>query len=114
MVEISGHQVGAPDVDLFVSAVAEVIGAAVLEETADYADDFDVVTYTGNTGPQAADATHEQLDLNAGLRCTIKLFDELRVDQRIGLEDQVSFAAALLVLDFALDQIGRASCRERV
>jgi hypothetical protein len=67
-VQIAGHQVGAADIDVFAATGAEVIDAAVLEEAAYNAGDLCVVADAWNSGTQTADAAHQQVDPNAGLR----------------------------------------------
>ena len=53
-VEVPLHQVGAAKIDLVLSAVAEVVDAAVLEEAADDADHPDVLAPARHARPQAA------------------------------------------------------------
>ena len=58
-VDIPGHEVGRPQVDLFVSAIAEVVDAAVLEKTADNAGDFDVLADARESRTKTARAAHQ-------------------------------------------------------
>src|SRR4051812_45611628 len=71
VVEIARHQIRAADVDFLVAAVAEIPGAAVLEEPSDDAAHADVLAQAGNTWTQAADAAHDQVNTNAGLRSRV-------------------------------------------
>ena len=64
-IQVTGHQVGAAQVDLGIAAVLEIINAAVLEEAPDDAGHADVLADPRHARPQAADAAHDQIDLDA-------------------------------------------------
>src|SRR5258708_7813148 len=57
-VEIAGHEIGASDVNLFPSSIPEIVGAAVLQETAHHTQHLDLFADSGNSGPEAADSAH--------------------------------------------------------
>ena len=64
-IEIARHPVGARQIEIGLAGVLEIVNPAVLEETADNADDADVFTQPGNFRPQAADAPDDQIDFHA-------------------------------------------------
>jgi len=66
-VEVARHPVSRAEVKLFIASVGEVKQARMLEKPADDADDSDPITDPRNSGPQAADATDDQIDLHACL-----------------------------------------------
>ena len=59
----------------------------------------------GDPGTQTADAAHDQVDLDAGLRCAIERVDHLGVDERVHLADDSRLAAGARVLGLARDQL---------
>ena len=103
-VQVSRHQVGAAEIDLFLARIAEIVDSAVLEEAAHDAGYLDVFAYAFDSGAQAADPTHQQINLHASLRCFIEQADGALVDQGVHLENQVPTLASALMLDLALDQ----------
>src|SRR5712671_2291169 len=82
-IEVAGHPVGGPEVQLGVAVVSEIENARVLEKTADDADHSDSITDARNSRPQAADPTDDQVDVHSGLRRIIEMLYDLRIDERI-------------------------------
>src|SRR4051794_37409189 len=78
-IEVSRHPIGASDIDLLLSTVAEVEDTAVLQESSDDRDDAYVLGKVGNAGPQAADAPDNKIDLHSARRRSIEAPDEFRV-----------------------------------
>ena len=56
------------------------LGRARVEETADQAAHADALRQTGHTGPEAADAAHDQVDLHPGIGGGVEQIDHVRVD----------------------------------
>ena len=82
-------------------AHAEAINPAVLQEPADHGLDANVFRQSGNSGPQAANAAHDQLDRNAGLRCFIQRIDNVGIDQRVHLHPDRRRLAVSCEIGFA-------------
>ena len=102
-VKVPRHEIGAPEKNLLVPAVAEVIDPRVFEEPADDCGDPDVLTDAGNTWPETADAPDLQLDLHPGLRGRIERRDAGRVDEGVHLEDEVPVTLLLLAGNLPVD-----------
>jgi hypothetical protein len=86
-VEVARHPVGARDVDLLVAAVGEAERAPVLEEAVDDRAHLDALGEARDARAQAADAAHEQLDLDARLRGRVERVDHVHVHERVHLRD---------------------------
>src|SRR5665213_4096279 len=84
-VEVSMHQVSAPDPVFVVPTTAEAHDARVLEEPAEYAWHPNVRRQASHARAQCAHASHDQVDRGAGPRCGIQLVDQLLVDQAVDL-----------------------------
>src|SRR5271157_668250 len=104
-IQVARHEVRAAKVNFFLSTVAEIEYPAVLQEAAKNAGDANVLASSGKVGPQAADAAHQQVNFDAGLRRLVEQLDHFLVHQCVHLQDQVTAASVLLVFDFALDQL---------
>src|SRR5271157_1037280 len=104
-IQVARHEVRAAKVNFFLSTVAEIEYPAVLQEAAKNAGDANVLASSGKVGPQAADAAHQQVNFDAGLRRPVEQLDHFLVHQCVHLQDQVTAASVLLVFDFALDQL---------
>src|SRR5215467_11501390 len=107
-VEVARHQVGGGDVDRRALVRQSVAGAeaeyaAVLKEAADDRLDADALGETGHAGAQAADAAHDEVDLDARARGGIKRVYDFRIDQRVHLHPDGAGAACLGVRDFLAD-----------
>ena len=119
-VEVARHHVGRADIDQRLRrrqamAVAEAEDAGVLEEAADDRLDADVLRQAGNAGPQAADAAHDEVDLDAGRAGVVERVDDLRIDERVQLHPDAAGPARLGVADLARDQLEdapRSMCGE--
>src|SRR5689334_15978393 len=101
--QVARHPVGGSDIDPGARmrqavACAEADDAAVLEEAADDALDADILGETRNAGPQAADAAHHEIDLDASLARRIERIDDARIDERIELGPDLAGPAFLDVL----------------
>ena len=57
-VEVSRHQIGAAEIDLFLASISEIVDSTVFEEAADDAGYFNVFAYALNPRTQAADPSH--------------------------------------------------------
>lgn len=77
--EVSGHPIGASDVNFWLAGVFEVENPAVFEEASHDAFDGDVFAEAGHAGSQAADAADDELRLDAGLGGSIECFDHFAV-----------------------------------
>src|SRR5208337_5469054 len=106
-VEVAGHPVGRGEEDLGLAVVEEIGDPRVFEVLVKDADDADVLGDVGNSGPEAADAADQQVDLDAGDRGLVERFDDLGIDQRVHLGDDSCRAAGPGVLRLALDQRGQ-------
>ena len=67
-IEVARHPVSRRNEDVFLAAVIEVEQAAVFQEAADDAVDFDVFADAGQTRTDDADAADDEADLDAGCR----------------------------------------------
>ena len=59
----------------------------------------------GSAGPQRADAAHVQADPHAGLRRRVERADDLLVDERVHLGDDLGRLARLGAAPLAVDQL---------
>ena len=57
-----------------------------------------------DTGPQAADSPHDQINGYAGAAGLIKLLDHGRIDQRVEFRPDARLFAGALVRNFLVDQ----------
>ena len=103
-VEIARHEVGAPQVHLLVASAAAPEDPAVLEEASHDARDRDAVGHAGDARPQTADAAHEQVHPHARAGGAHEGQDDLGIDERVHLEDEVAGAPGALVLLFPRDE----------
>src|SRR5215471_3811143 len=104
-VEIALHPVCRANIELLGAAISKVEQARMLKESPDDADDADVVAHPRNAWAQAADAAHDELDVDTGARGAIQRFDRFRIDERVHLRDDARSSAGARVLGFAIDQI---------
>ena len=86
-------------------AVAEAEDAGVLEEAADDRLDADALRQAGDARPQAADAAHDQVDLDAGLAGVVERVDDLGIDQGVQLHPDLGRRGPRGVGDLGGDQI---------
>ena len=83
----------------------------MFKETTDHTHNLDVVADALQLGPQAAHATHHQLDHDAGLRGLVEQGDDRRIHQGIHLCSDMAAPAGLGMLDFAADQAFHAAAQ---
>ena len=85
-------------------AIAEAQDAAMLQEAADDRFDVDVLRQALHAGAQAANAAHDQFDVNPGLACAVHRVDNDRIDQRIHLRPDIGGTAGLGVFRLRGDE----------
>ncbi len=85
MLEVAHHGIGGADVVLLVAAVVEVVDPAVLQETADHADDPHVIRQPRDPGSQAASVAHNEIHSHARLGGKVQLARNVGVFQGIDL-----------------------------
>lgn len=107
-VEIARHPVGGGNEHLrpprrqFVTR-RETDDPAVLQKPADDTADPYVLRQTRDARPQATDAPNYQINRDPGIGGFVKLIDDIRVDQRVHLDDDPGWQSRLRVFDFLLD-----------
>src|SRR3546814_8667125 len=79
--------------------------SAVLQEPSDDALHPDVLGQSRHAGPEAADATDDQVDGNAGLRGLVEGIDDLRIDQGVQLGPDRRRQPGPRVADLVLDEL---------
>src|SRR6188472_2331050 len=84
-VEVAMHHVRASDPDLIRSAVSEAIDPGVFEEASEDAANGDALAQALHAGPQRADAAHDEIDRDPGLRRLVQRVDDLLVDEAVEL-----------------------------
>ena len=67
MIEITGHQVCAAEINIFLAVIMKIKQAAVFEITPNNADDTNILADAFYAGTQAAHAAHEQINFHARL-----------------------------------------------
>ena len=102
--EVARHPVGAGEVHLVLAAVGELEHAPVLEVAVDQRAHLDGLGDLGDPRPQAADAADEQRDLHARLRRAVERLDDVLVDERVHLGDDLRGPPLPRVLGFARDE----------
>src|SRR5262249_8685405 len=102
-IKVSRSQIGAADVNLFLTAIREKINTAVFEEPAHNASHADVLAY-GQAGPDAGRPPHNQIDADARHRGLIKQLDHFGIDQRVHLKNEMTVSSARLPIYFTQDQ----------
>ena len=91
-VQVSGHKVGRSDVHLGVGTTTELVDAGVLEEASDDGGDVHVLGFAGDTREDAADATDDELHLDACAGCLCELIHDLTLGDRVRLDADISVA----------------------
>src|SRR5829696_6859562 len=121
-VEVAGHQVRRGDVDVRLRvrqavAVAEAVDAGMLQEAPNDRLDADGLRQAGDAGPQAADAPHYEVDLNAGGARAVEGVDDGRVDERVALAPDCRRPAGLgvgrLLRDVLQEALSKGHGRDR-
>src|SRR6266536_3210369 len=77
----------------------------VLQEPADNADHANPIAHRGELWTETADAAHDEIDLDAGLRRAIERVDDFGVDEGVHLPDDAGRPARLGVFGFSRDQL---------
>ena len=109
VIEVAPHHVGAAQVDALIRRrVLEVENAAVFQKAPDNADHADILAQAGDTGAQAADPAHQQIDLHARLRRLVQLLDDQVFFKLVHLEDQAGGFACARGRDLVVDQRDQA------
>ena len=67
MIEITGHQVCAAEINIFLAVIMKIKQAAVFKVTPNNADDTNIFADAFYARPQAAHTAHEQINLHARL-----------------------------------------------
>ena len=86
-VEVPRHRVGAAQINFAFSAIAKYENPAVLEESADDAAHAYPAADAAQSRPKRAGSSHDQFNVDAGLRRAIKRLDDVLVQQRIHFRD---------------------------
>src|SRR5207247_8853181 len=73
------------------------------EEAADDADDANVFAQVWNFRAQTTDAAHDQIDFHPGAGSFVEFLDNLLIDERVELYDNVPGLSGHRVIAFALD-----------
>ncbi len=95
------------------TAIVEAEDAAVLKESAENADDANVVAHPRDARPQAAEAADDQVDLHAGAAGVVERLDDRFILQLIHLRRDRCFLATLCRLGFNGDHLQEAVAHVR-
>src|SRR5262249_20473168 len=104
LVQVAWHPIGAPEIDLLLSAVGKVIDAAVLQKAPHDTADPNVIADPAYAGPQGANTAHNQVDLYTRLGRTVERHNDVLVEQRIHLGYDVCRPFMTRVLRLAGDE----------
>src|SRR5262249_39640088 len=105
MVQVSSHDVGAAQINLFAAVILEIVDPAVLQEAADNTRDPNILANSIDAGTQRTNPADQQIDLYAGLRRLVQQPDHPDVFKRVHLESQPRGPALLGMGDFAANQL---------
>ena len=64
----------------------------------------DIITNTGNARTKRTNTTHDKIDTNSSRRSFIQLSNDLFIEQRIHLTNDISFFPILSKLDFTVNK----------
>src|ERR1044072_2725204 len=103
-VEVTGHPVSAARVEFLAASVREVVGAAVFEEAADDATEENRLRESFQAGLEHADAAHDEVDGDTGLRSLVERRDDARIGKTVNLDDDACGATCLRVLGLTPDE----------
>src|SRR5437588_13052795 len=81
--KVSRHPIGTGEKEFGLDAVFKIVDPAVLEKTADNADDANVITQTGSFRPQATNTTDDQIDRHFRRGSFIEFLNDLLINERI-------------------------------
>src|SRR5712692_1258935 len=99
-IKVARHQVGRAQVVLGALPVAaEAEDPRVLQEPAHNRPDADPLREAWHARPQSTQASHNQVDIGAGLRRFVQGIDDLRVDEVIDLEHDPAVGSSELAPD---------------
>jgi hypothetical protein len=76
---------------------------ALLQEAADDGGHRDGVTHAGDAWPEAADATHLEVNTYPGLGGTIERLDALRIHQSVHFEGEIPITMLTVSCDLAVN-----------
>jgi hypothetical protein len=78
----------------------------VLKVTSKDRVNLDVIGKSRNARAQSTHSTNQNLNRNASLRCSVKLVDDLLINQRVHLEADTTCLACLLVGNLSANAFG--------
>ena len=67
-----------------------------------------MIADAAHSGPQSAYPTHDEIDLNPGLRSTVEFANDVEVEQRIHFGDDAGGTPVPRVIGLARDQVDAA------
>ena len=102
---VACHQVGAREIELAIIARTESVDAAVLQQTANDGNNFNVFGIAFNTGNQTRNAANEQRGFNASLGGFGNFVDDVLVGDGIGLERKAVGLAGFSKGDLFIDLV---------
>src|SRR5688572_3105996 len=84
-VEVSRHPVGAADINFAMTAVLEIVDAAVFEKSPDDASHPDILGHAWDARSKRADAADDKIDLDARARRVVESIYDLKVGKPVEL-----------------------------
>src|SRR5215831_12416414 len=102
-IQVAGHQISTAQEDVVLFAMAKVIDAGVLQETANDGRYRDGVTHTGDTWSEAAHATHLEVNAHPRLRGTVERLDTWRVHQGVHFKGEITITMLAMSFDLAIN-----------
>ena len=102
--EIARHPIGAAEENFRLATIFKTEDAAVFEEAADNAAHTNAAADAANAGAQRADAAHEEIDFDSGLRSAIERLNHVFIEERIHLGDNARGTALAGVFGLAIDE----------
>src|SRR5213078_4277340 len=101
LIQITWHPVSAGKINLLISAIREIKNAAVLQKSSDDTADPNVIADTTNPRSQRACSTDNEVYLHSRLRCAIQCRDDVLIEQRVHLRNDVGRAPQPRVIALA-------------
>ena len=101
VVEVARHPVGRGQKVLGFAGVLKIKDAGVFQKAVDNGNHADIIRNARQSGPQAANAPNDQVDLHPGLAGRVEFFDEGLVNQTVELGNEAGGTAGSGVFDFA-------------
>ncbi len=102
--KISRHPIGAARVDFRIPAVMKVVDPGMFQEPVKDTDDANVLADFRYARPQAADASYNQVDADAGAGSFVQFADDLRVHEGVHLRDDTPSFFRSRRLDLPIDE----------